>query len=128
LVRRTIEGLLPSFESFRDSVGNPAAATRAAELRRSLASAYRSVVLRPETRDFATTLSMLQDLLRPHWSQIPIEKIDAVTATLRDLNSVNKFTPSLIATFYKHISADLGTHISLDGGEENGAAGELEGL
>jgi len=129
LVRRTIDGLLSSFESFRDSVGNPAAATKAAEVRLSLANAYRSVALRPETRNFATTISMLQDMLRPHWSQIPIDKIDAVTAELRAFSSVQKITPSLIARFHKHVSAGLGSQISLDiCEEEDDAAGEVQGL
>ncbi len=125
LTHRTVEGLLSLFEGFRDSLGSAAAAVRAAELRARLADAYRQNIPRAETRDFATTISMLQDLLRPHWSQIPAEKIDAVCGTLRQLNSIGKFTPSAITTFYKKVSATLGSGISLDVYEEEDRPGEI---
>jgi len=124
LIHRTVEGLLSLFEAFRDSLGSAAAAARAVELRARLSDAYREGILRPETRDFATTVSMLQDLLRPHWSQIPADRIDAVCDRFRELSSIKRLTPSAVTTFYKKVSATLGSGISLDVNEEEATSGE----
>ncbi len=128
LTHRTTEGLLSLFESFSESLGSAAAPARAAELRLRLADAYRNSVARPETRDFATAISMLQDLLRPHWSKIPAPKLELVSERLRRLDSEKDLTPLVLTKFYAHLSADLGSGITLeinDGEEDSGEAGEV---
>jgi hypothetical protein len=122
---RAIVRLLSLFRNFKDSLGGPAAATRAAELRASLTEIYHETALRADSRNFATAVSMLQDLLRPHWSKVPVSEVEAVCDYLERLDSAPELGPSPIARFYEQVSATLGTGISLDLEEEDGAT--LEG-
>ena len=123
-VHRTTQRLLTLFEAFRESLGSAAAAARAAELRLRLADAYREGVARTETRDFATAISILQDLLKLHWSNIPPEKLQAISERLRRLDIAKEITPSVITRFYGELATALGSGIVLEMNDGNDGQGD----
>jgi hypothetical protein len=98
---------------FQDSLGQPEAAATAAELRAFLTSAYTKSISDPETRTMGTAISLLQDFLRPHWSQISSPKLDGVKDRLVWLGSHEKLAPRIVEKFYTDLSSVIGNRISV---------------
>ena len=114
LVRQaTLEKLVKLFDMFKASLGRPECATRRKELQLHLADIYRQMVRRREARQFATAISMIQDVLQPHWSQISGEKIDAIIEILRRLRQHRRLTPAIVEKHYHELVNSVGSGISL---------------
>jgi hypothetical protein len=108
LRRRTIEVLSELFERLRAAIGRPETAARVFSLKRFMASAYRESVVSRETRDFASAISLLQDFLSPHWSEISAGKVDEVTQTLDWLRSLPRITSKELEGLHRKLSLILG--------------------
>ncbi len=113
---------------FRHSVGRPEISTIREELKGTLADTYRQAVLSPETRTFATAVSMLQDFLRPHWSSLPEQQLIGIDAKLVWLDSQQELGPATLTKFYRDLVSVLGAQISLNAStdEADEAAGESD--
>jgi len=98
---------------FRQSIGKPEVATIREELRNALTETYKRAALSPETRTFATAISMLQDFLRPHWSSLPEEQLSGVDARLSWLSSQQDLNTSTITRFYRDLVSVLNIRISM---------------
>lgn len=103
-----VERLFRLFERFRDGLGRPDAAARISELRSFLADLYKQSATDSETRNLATALSMLQDLIQPHWSSIGVDRVNEVAEILGWLRIQQNLTPQIIEKFYGRLSAKLG--------------------
>jgi hypothetical protein len=90
------------------------AAITKAELVDTLTRAYRKTVLDPESRNFASAVSLLQDFLRPHWSEISPDKIDAISGSLGRLVSRTELSPSVLEVFYRDLARVLGSGITVE--------------
>jgi hypothetical protein len=99
-------------DRFSASVDTPDAATRLAELRLSLSDLYRKS-LGGETRNFATAISILQDMLRPHWSEISREKLTNVSRVVGELREKPRISPKDVERFYGKLVEVLGVELSL---------------
>ena len=123
LRRRTIESLSELFERLRKVIGRPETAARVFSLRRFMAAAYRESALSSETRDFASAISLLQDFLSPHWSEISAEKIEEVTQTLDWLRSLPRITARELEILHRKLSLVLGgLSIEIPDDEEESSA------
>jgi hypothetical protein len=98
-------------EQFRHAIGQPAAATVQAELRAVLFDIYRRSALNLETRNFATAISLLQDLMRPHWSEISSATLAGVSRELSALGSRKELSPRILEKFYADLVAVIGSRI-----------------
>src|SRR2546423_2770255 len=87
LRQSTVRDLQSLLTQFQHSIGKPTAAIAKAELIDTLASTYKRSALNAETRNFASAVSLLQDFLRPHWSEISTDTVDAVSKSLNTLVS-----------------------------------------
>jgi len=56
---------------------------------------------------------MLQDFLRPHWSNLPQDKLNGVEARLSWLSSQPELNTTTIARFYRDLASVLNARISL---------------
>lgn len=108
LRQSTVEGLLQRFERLRAALGGPETAARMAGLRRFLTDAYRQSAQVEETREFASAISLLQDFLYPHWSEISAEKLDKVTHALDWLRKLPRVTPRDLGDLHEKLSLILG--------------------
>lgn len=114
LRQSTVKNLQSLFGQFKQSIGQPMAAVTKAELVDMLTRTYKKTVLDSESRNFASAVSLLQDFLRPHWSQISPEKIDAISGSLGMLVSRTELSPSVLEGFYRDLSSVVGSGISVD--------------
>lgn len=119
LRQSTVKNLQSLFGEFKRSIGQPMAAVTKAELIDTLTKTYKKTALSPETRNFASAVSLLQDLLRPHWSQIAPEKIDAVSRSLDMLVSRADLSSSVLESFYRDMVSAVGSGISVDVEEDD---------
>jgi hypothetical protein len=78
------------------------------QLKLYLTETYRHSVADPETRDFATAISMLQDVLRPHWSELSPGTLDEVSTVLEELRYEKRLNRSILERFYRQLSLPLG--------------------
>jgi hypothetical protein len=108
LRHQAIEEVVSLFERLRHSLGRPDAATRLEQLKLYLTETYRHSVADPETRDFATAISMLQDVLRPHWSELSPGTLDEVSTVLEELRYEKRLNRSILERFYRQLSLPLG--------------------
>jgi hypothetical protein len=114
LRQSTVKNLQMLFGQFRHSIGQPMAAITKAELVDTLTTTYKKTVLHSESRNFASAVSLLQDFLRPHWSEISPEKIDAISGSLGTLVSRTELSPSVLEGFYRDLAGVIGSGISVD--------------
>ena len=122
LRERTVVKLSQLFEQLRAALGKPETATKVCEIQLFLADAYRESVQVPDARNLASAISLLQDFLRPHWSQISSEKINAVTETLGWLRMQSKIAPHVLERLQEDMSGTLGgLTIELQNDEEEPA-------
>ena len=119
LRQSTVKTLQSLFGEFKRSIGQPMASVTKAELTDTLTKTYKKTALNPETRNFASAVSVLQELLRPHWSQIAPEKIDAVSRSLDMLVSRADLSSSVLESFYRDVVSVIGSGISLDVEEDD---------
>jgi hypothetical protein len=113
LRQSTVKRLQGLFEQFEHSIGQPKVAVAKEELKAALTDAYKMSVLSPETRNFATGISLLQDFLRPHWSEISPAQLSGINAKLSDLASHLELTPRVLERFYRDLAAVTGGRISI---------------
>ncbi len=111
--RWTVKRMLSLVDMFHSSIGEPQAATNEAELKGFLTDTYRRSALNPETRNFATAVSLLQDFLRPHWSQLSQQKLSGIRERLGWLDSQTDLTPRTLERFYVELASVIGSGISL---------------
>jgi hypothetical protein len=102
------------------SIGQPAASVTIAELRSFLIDSYKGSIARPETRNLASAISLLQDFFRPHWSEISREKLEVVSSKLDRLNAASELTPRVLERLYADLSETIGAriHLPVDSDEE----------
>lgn len=105
---RTLVKLSQLFEQLRAALGKSETATKVCEIQLFMADAYRESVQVPDARNLASAISLLQDFLRPHWSQISPEKISAVTETLDRLRTQAKVAPHVLESLQDVLSGILG--------------------
>jgi hypothetical protein len=108
LRQRTVGRISELFGRFRDTLGRPETATIQYELNLFMAEVYRETVRDPQTRNFATAVSLLQDLLHPHWSEISPEKLNAVTQILGWVREQPTLTPRALEILQEKLSGTLG--------------------
>ena len=70
LRQASIKRLQNVMTEFQHSIGRPEVAVVREELKDVLLETYKQAVTAPETRSFATAVSMIQGFLRPHWSNL----------------------------------------------------------
>jgi len=114
----TVKRLLELVGHFRLSIGRPESAASVATLRAFLTDAYSKSIQAQETRNLATAISLLQDFLRPHWSKISTQKLQAVSEKLEWLGSQDEISPHILAKFYDELVTAVGSRISLDIADE----------
>ncbi len=98
---------------FRQAKGRPETSTIQEELKSTLADTYKQAVVSTETRTFATAISMLQDFLRPHWSNLPDQQLTGIDAKLTWLDSQRDLNPPVLTKFYTDLVGVLGSRLSL---------------
>jgi len=125
-LQSTVKNLQMLFGQFGNSIGQPMAAITKAELVDTLTRTYKKAVLDPESRNFASAVSLLQDFLRPHWSQISPEKIDAISARLGVLVSRTELSPAVLEGFYRDLVRVTGNGISVEVAEEDEETADSE--
>ena len=108
LRERTIVRLSQLFEQLRVALGKPETATRVCVIQLFMVDAYRESVQVPDARNLASAISLLQDFLQPHWTQISSEKINAVTETLGQLRAQVKFAPHVLERLQEELTGILG--------------------
>ncbi len=108
LRRATVDELSDLFERLRAAIGEPETAARVSGLRRFLSIAYIESAAIPETRSFASAISLLQDFLRPHWSEISGKKIDDVAAALGWLRELPDLSPQQLEKLHERLARVLG--------------------
>lgn len=114
LRQATVRNLQARFALFAQSIGQPVAAVAKAELIAELSEAYRTAISSPGTRTFASAISLLQDFLRPHWSEISAAKLEAVNERLGFLGGRTEMNVPVVERFYRDMVAVMGTGISAD--------------
>jgi len=113
LRQTTVAKLQSLVEDFRNALDSPAAAAAKAELKAALTETYRRSALEPETRNFATAVSLLLDFLQPHWSDISALKLDGISEKLLWLGSQADVRPRILGKFYSELAAVVGGRISI---------------
>ena len=111
--QNTVKKASALFSQLEKSIGQPDAATTMMEARSFLTDAYKKSATSPDTRNFASAISLLQNFLRPHWSEISIEKLRGVSQTFSQLSSHPEVTPRTLRKLYSDLTAVLGSKISL---------------
>src|SRR5690349_19566356 len=96
LRQSTVRNLRSLFAQFRQSIGEPMAAVIKSELIASLRDGYKKSALSDETRHLAFAISLLQDSLRPHCSQISADKIEAIGDRINLLASQQELPPAVL--------------------------------
>jgi hypothetical protein len=104
---------------FRESIGEPESAVLVAEIQSNLRDSYKRSVLSPDTRNLASAISLLQDFLRPHWSQLSAAQLDAVNEALLRLVTHIDLTPRLLEKFYSDLALALNSRISFECEEDD---------
>jgi len=115
LRQSTVQNLQSLFTQFRYAIGQPKAAVAKAELVDTLTKAYKKSALDPETRNFASAVTLLQEFLRPHWSDIDGKKVEAVSDSLGTLISKSDLSSSVLEGFYRNLLGIVGTGLSVEG-------------
>jgi hypothetical protein len=113
LRQASVKKLKMLFEEFAESIGQPKVAVAKEELNALLTDTYKRSVLDPETRNFATAISLLQDFLRPHWSQISKEQLGGISGKLSDLAAHPELNPRLLERFYRDLVSVTGGRIAI---------------
>lgn len=108
LRQATVERLSELFGRLRATLGKPETAARVFGLKRFMAIAYRESAGSPETRSFASAISLLQDFLRPHWSEISADKIDGVAGALNWLREIPAVSPRDLERLHEKLAQVLG--------------------
>jgi hypothetical protein len=127
LRQATVKRLQDLFVQLRQAIGQPDAATVTSELRAVLTDTYKRSVQSQETRNFATAISLLQDFLRPHWSQLSLEKLDQVSDRLGTLGSYAELNARLLQKFYRDLFGVIGNRIAVNlAVDDDGDDGEDE--
>lgn len=111
--QNTVKKASTLFSQLEKSIGQPDAATTMMEARAFLTDAYKKSATSPDTRNFASAISLLQNFLRPHWSEISKETLRGVNQTFSQLSSYPEITPRTLRRLYSDLAAVLGSKISL---------------
>lgn len=114
LRQSTVKRLQDLFMQLRHAIGQPNAATVTSELRAVLTDTYKKSVQNEETRNFATAISLLQDFLRPHWSQLSVEKLEQVSEKLGILTTYAELSPRVLQKFYRDLFGVIGSRIAVN--------------
>jgi hypothetical protein len=99
---------------FQHAIGRPEVSLVREELKDTLFETYRQAVAAPETRSFATAVSMIQGFLRPHWSDIPQEKLAGVADKLGWLDAQRDLSSATLSKFYRDLGTVIGSGISVE--------------
>lgn len=113
LREKLVRTLVSLFDRFEVSLGTIEAPTRILELREYLTDAYRQS-LQAQTRNLATAISMLQDLTRPHWTQISREKVKQISGVLQKLSEERNLSANVLGRYYQSLVDIVGTGIILE--------------
>jgi len=108
-----LKRLSTMFDLLDSSLGGPESAVRIAELRALLAETYKECIAIPAARNLSTAISMLQDFLRPHWSQLDRRKVREIAVVLKGLAGQGTVSERSVACFYGDLSTTLGGHLSI---------------
>lgn len=119
----SIRRLRTLVDEFAMAIGHPEAAVVMNELRSELSETYRQSIGAPDTRNFATAISILQDFLRPHWSMISSDTLRSVSERLDWLSAQDKLDARLLDKFFSDMKRILGGRIVFESTED---ASEVE--
>jgi hypothetical protein len=111
--QNTVKKVTALFVQLEQSIGQPEAATTMMETRAFLTDSYKKSAISPDTRNFASAISLLQNFLRPHWSEISQEKLRGVNEIFSRLSSSSDVTPRTLRRLYSDLTAVLGSKIRL---------------
>jgi hypothetical protein len=112
LRQSSVNRLKTLMTEFQHSIGQPEVAVVREELRDALLETYKQAVAVPETRSFASAVSMIQGFLRPHWSNLPQNQIVGITETLTWLDSQRDLSAATLTKFYRELATVVGSRIS----------------
>jgi hypothetical protein len=124
--RSTIGRLQSSISNFKGTLGQPGAATSQTVLRAILTDIYRQTALSAETRNLASIMSLLQDFLRPHWSQISAQKLDRINEGLGWVATQPDLSSHTIERFYRELAGVVDSRIVIEAVEDEEEEGEGE--
>jgi hypothetical protein len=114
LRRTAVERLCSLFQVLAESIGQPRAAIAKAELLAVLKETYCVAISSSETRTFGSAISVLQDFLRPHWSQLSAATLRQLSAKLASLGARPQMNVSSFERFYREMTAVMGGGIFVD--------------
>jgi|GEM_PF-4946546 len=112
LRQSSVRRLQTLMTEFQHSIGQPEVAVVREELKDALLETYKQAVVMPETRSFATAISMIQGFLRPHWSTLPQNQIAGITGELTWLDSQRDLSSATLTKFYRDLASVVGSRIS----------------
>jgi hypothetical protein len=121
-----IKRLQSAIGKFRESLGRPEAAASKAALRAALTEAYKQSVLNPETRNLASAVSLVQDFLRPHWSQISAQKLEGISEKLGWVAGQPKLSSHVLEKLYRDLVGVVGSRIVTDVAEDEDETNDAE--
>jgi len=104
----TIREIASLLDRFKDALGKPEASTRAEDLKLHLSQAYRTAVKRPESRNLATAISMLQDFVTPHWSTISADTADRLSSLVKPLRTERNLSPAVLERLCRDLIETVG--------------------
>ena len=114
LRQASIKRLQNVMTEFQHSIGRPEVAVVREELKDVLLETYKQAVTAPETRSFATAVSMIQGFLRPHWSNLPQDKVAGIADKLTWLDSQHDLGTATLTKFYRDLANVVGSQISVE--------------
>jgi hypothetical protein len=118
LRQATVKKLRVLVDEFALAIGHPEAAVVMNELKSELTETYKRSIGSPETRNFASAISILQDFLRPHWSMISSDKLRSVSERLDWLGAQDKVDARLLNSFFSDIRRILGGRMFFESTED----------
>ena len=122
--RETVDHLSDLFDRLRARLGKPETAARVFSLKRFMAAAYVESASQAETRSFASAISLLQDFLRPHWSEISVAGIDDIAGELNWLRGLPIVSPKDLERWHERLARVLGG-LSIEVSDDEEAPSEL---
>ncbi len=121
LRQASVKRLHNLMSEFQHSIGHPEIAVVREELKSALLETYKQAVAAPETRSFATAVSLIQGFLRPHWSNLPQNQVAAIADKLTWLDSQRDLGTATLTKFYRDLASVVGSGISLEAPVVEGA-------
>jgi hypothetical protein len=114
LRQASVKRLQNVMTEFQHSIGRPEVAVVREELKDALLETYKQAVATPETRSFATAVSMIQGFLRTHWSNLPQNQIAGIVEKLTWLDSQHDLGAATLTKFYRDLAGVVGSRISVE--------------